>query len=100
MITLPGPHGIRRYEFMLRAGESEQTVTLPALAARWRGEFSTLCRAPPGYRGRIEDNARGPVIDWLAARLAALDGRPPPSGAASLDAGMKARVMACRANCR
>jgi 3-(3-hydroxy-phenyl)propionate hydroxylase len=28
-ITLPGPHGIRRYEFMLRDGESEEEVTSP-----------------------------------------------------------------------
>jgi 3-(3-hydroxy-phenyl)propionate hydroxylase len=29
VITLPGPHGIRRYEFMLRAGETEDEVTSP-----------------------------------------------------------------------
>jgi 3-(3-hydroxy-phenyl)propionate hydroxylase len=29
IITLPGPHGIRRYEFMLRAGETEEEVTSP-----------------------------------------------------------------------
>ncbi|MCM2252783.1 MAG: AAA family ATPase, partial [Ramlibacter sp.] len=34
----------------LRAAGTEQTVTLSALAARWRGDFATLWRVPPGYR--------------------------------------------------
>ena len=78
----------------LRAGDSEQTVTLPALAARWRGEFGTLWRAPTGYAGRIGDRTTGPVIDWLAAQLAALDGVPMPSTHPALDAPLKARVRA------
>jgi 3-(3-hydroxy-phenyl)propionate hydroxylase len=34
MITLPGPHGIRRYEFMLRAGESDEQATAPEFVRR------------------------------------------------------------------
>jgi 3-(3-hydroxy-phenyl)propionate hydroxylase len=30
MITLPGPHGVRRYEFMLHDGESDEEATSPA----------------------------------------------------------------------
>ena len=30
LITLPGPHGIRRYEFMLQDGEEEASATDPA----------------------------------------------------------------------
>ena len=33
----------------LSAGDTEQTVTLRALAERWDGEFATLWRAPPGH---------------------------------------------------
>ena len=76
----------------LRAGDGEQTVTLQALAARWRGEFSTLWRAPPGYNGRVAE--RGPVVDWLAATLAAAEGAPPPKGQQHLDAALGARVLA------
>jgi general secretion pathway protein A len=60
----------------LRAGGSEQTVTLAALAARWDGEFSTLWRVPPDYNGRIEDRH----IQWAAAALAKLDGAEPSPG--------------------
>ncbi|MCY7318670.1 MAG: peptidoglycan-binding protein, partial [Ramlibacter sp.] len=78
----------------LRAGGSEQTVTLPALAARWRGEFSTLWRAPTGYSDRIAERDGGPALDWLAAQLATLDGTVPPVGRQALDAALKSRVLA------
>ena len=78
----------------LRAGDGEQTVTLPALAARWRGEFSTLWRAPPGYSGRIADGEGGGAVDWLAATLASMDGRAAPVGRRTLDGALKARVLA------
>jgi general secretion pathway protein A len=78
----------------LRAGDGEQTVTLAALAARWRGEFATLWRSPPGYNNRIGDGQGGPVVDWIATTLTAFDGAPPPSGPKSLDAGLRSRVLA------
>ncbi|MDB5946311.1 MAG: Peptidoglycan-binding domain 1 [Ramlibacter sp.] len=78
----------------LRAGDSEQTVTLPALAARWRGEFATLWRAPPGYGGRIGDGESGAALSWLTTQLAALDGVAPTSGPPKFDAAMKSRVLA------
>ncbi len=78
----------------LRAGASEQTVTLAALAVRWRGEFATLWRVPPGYNGRINDLDGGAAVSWLATKLAVLDGAPPPTQRAIFDAAMKSRVLA------
>ena len=78
----------------LRAGDGEQTVTLPALAARWRGEFSTLWRAPPGYNGRLADRDGGPLVEWLSATLAAAEGAPPPAGKQHMDAALSSRVLA------
>jgi general secretion pathway protein A len=78
----------------LRAGDTEQIVTLPALATRWRGEFATLWRAPPGHTDRIADGEGGPDVDWLATQLAKLAGDVPPTGGQKLDAGLKARVRA------
>ena len=78
----------------LRAGGSEQTVTLPALASRWRGAFATLWRSPPGYSGRIADLDRGAAMDWFAATLAKVEGGPAPAGRQHLDAAMKTRVLA------
>ena len=78
----------------LRAGNSEQTVTLAALAARWDGDFSTLWRAPAGYTGPINDGQGGAVVEWVAARLATLEGKPPGAERLAQNAAFKARVRA------
>jgi general secretion pathway protein A len=78
----------------LRAGGSEQTVTLAALAARWQGDFSTLWRSPADYSGPPADGQGGPVIEWVAARLAAANGTAPAGGRPVLDASLKAKLRA------
>ncbi|ABE44738.1 ExeA family protein [Polaromonas sp. JS666] len=75
----------------LRAGGIEQTVTLAALAARWQGDFSTLWRSPAGYGGRPLDSQSGPVVEWVAARLTAVDGTA-QAGRPVLDASLRARL--------
>jgi len=77
----------------LRAGDSEQTVTLVALAARWQGDYATLWRPPPAFAGRLADGQGGPVVQWVAQQLAKADGQGVPPRAV-LDAAMKARVRA------
>ncbi len=74
----------------LSADGTEQTVTLAALASRWQGDFGTMWRVPPGYTGKNETG--GETIAWTAAKLAAIDGAPPPSGRQTLDARLKARL--------
>lgn len=76
----------------LRAGGTEQTVTLAALAARWQGDFSTLWRSPAGYGGHPLDSQSGPVVEWVAARLTAVDGTAPQAGRPVLDASLRARL--------
>jgi general secretion pathway protein A len=76
----------------LRAGGSEQTVTLAALAARWQGDFSTLWRSPAGYSALPLDGQSGPVIEWVAARLAAASGTALAAGRPVLDASLRARL--------
>ncbi len=76
----------------LRAASTEQTVTLAALAARWQGDFSTLWRSPAGYSGRTVDGQGGPVVEWVAAQLAAANGTAPLAGRPVLDAALKSRV--------
>ena len=78
----------------LRAGDSEQTVTLAALAARWDGDFSTLWRAPAGYAGPINDGQGGAVVEWVSARLAALNGKARSVDRPIQNAAFKARVRA------
>ena len=78
----------------LRAGNSEQTVTLAALAARWEGDFATLWRVPAGYSAPINDGQGGPVVEWVSARLATLEGKPPGAERPVQNAAFKARVRA------
>lgn len=85
--------GLTRESATLRAGGSEQTVTVTALAERWQGDFATLWRAPPGYAGRIPEG-QGETVDWIATRLAAQNGSAPPAGKAVLDARLRSQLRA------
>ena len=72
----------------LRAGGTEQTVTLAALAARWQGDFATLWRVPPGYTARMGSGLSGETLEWIAAGLAAVDGSTVPAGRRAPDAAV------------
>ncbi len=76
----------------LRAAGTEQTVTLAALAARWGGDFSTLWRAPPGYNSRAGASPTGDTAEWLAERLAAIDGTSPVTPRGGIDAAIKTQL--------
>jgi general secretion pathway protein A len=67
-----------------RSSDVEQTVPLTALA-RWRGEFATFWRPPPGYRDAEPVSATGALAPWLGERLAMVDEESaPPIGAEAL----------------
>ncbi|HSO45875.1 MAG TPA: peptidoglycan-binding domain-containing protein, partial [Rhodoferax sp.] len=90
------------------AGLSDQTATLRLagrlhrvrlldLAQWWHGDFATYWQVPPGYTSGLPDGSTGPAIDWLASRLAQLDGiRTAATGGppVALDAALRARVRA------
>jgi general secretion pathway protein A len=78
----------------LRAGGTEQTVTLAALAARWRGEFSTLWRAPPGYDSRAAAAPGPETVDWVLAKLAAANGAHVPKDKREADAPLRPQLRA------
>jgi general secretion pathway protein A len=98
VLTLDAGTGAPRYALLtalthdtatLRAGGSEQTVTLAALAARWQGSFSTLWQAPPGYTSRGAPDAA--TIEWLAAGLAKATGAA-PGPHRGVDASLRAQL--------
>lgn len=76
----------------LQAAGTEQTVTLAALAQRWKGDFATLWRTPAGQLER--DGSSGPGVDWIAARLATARGEPAPAAGARLDARLQEQLRA------
>jgi general secretion pathway protein A len=57
------------------AGEL-QRVDLDELRLAMQGSQLLLWRMPPGYREPIRPEASSPVVPWLEARLAQLQGRP------------------------
>jgi general secretion pathway protein A len=73
----------------LRIGGEPRSVPLVALADYWRGEFATLWRVPPEYRGTITDSRSGPSAQWLAQQLAAARGDKSPVRARFDDATLK-----------
>lgn len=84
--------GLGRATALLQIGDRRETVTLAALAKRWRGGFTSLWRGPAGYARPIALGDRGDAVDWAAARLAvALGGVVPPPGIV-FDAAASARV--------
>jgi general secretion pathway protein A len=72
----------------LRAAGTEQTVTLAALAQRWKGDFATLWRAPQDARDGV------PPVQWMAVQIAAARGADAPTGKVALDARLRADLRA------
>ena len=104
IVTLHRVNGLPVYALLIGLGDQtatlqvagkSHTVRLVSLGRRWRGEFATYWRPPPGYVVGLE---AGPVVEQLASQLAVLEGAfaPPVSSAqpAVLDAALKARVRA------
>ena len=65
----------------LRMGAVSRNLSLDALAQLWQGDFATFWRAPAGYQNRVIAGSSGPVVDALAAQLAASRGEAPPAAA-------------------
>src|SRR5439155_15083327 len=86
--------GLSPQSATLRMGGVSQTVSLASLARLWRGDFATYWRVPPGYQSGIVEADAGPTAQWLAAQLAALDGRAASADKPLSDAALKAQVAA------
>ena len=86
--------GLTGQSAVLRTRGVAHTVSLESLARTWRGEFATYWKAPPGYRERLVEGNTGPVVDWLAARLAKQQNEPAPPEKQTFNAALKAKVYA------
>src|SRR3990167_6891155 len=71
LVALDGPAASATLEL---AGEL-QRVDLDELRLAMQGSQLLLWRMPPGYREPIRPEASSPVVPWLEARLAQLQGR-------------------------
>ncbi|MBI3153865.1 MAG: AAA family ATPase [Burkholderiales bacterium] len=72
--------GLSEAEALLSLAGVERRVALAVLARNWRGEFATLWRTPPGWRGDLFVAGDSPSARWLDGRLDLVDpgghGRP------------------------
>lgn len=59
----------------LRAGERRWIVDSEHLQRIWQGEYFALWRRPPGHSGYLTNGLNNATAPWLAAQLAALQGR-------------------------
>jgi general secretion pathway protein A len=73
----------------LRMNGKQQTLSVAAVAARFDGEYTTFWTAPRGFRDQVAAGERGPDVDWIAERLAQLNGIPAPALDQPLDRRMQ-----------
>jgi general secretion pathway protein A len=84
--------GLTDQAAILQVGGVARSATLGSFQKLWDGEFATYWRVPPGYAGSVSEGDTGPAVDYLAARLATLDGEPPPSGKQALSPALRRKV--------
>ena len=77
----------------LSAGARREKIDLASFVARFGGEFTTFWRMPRAFREELGEGARGLDVDWVAARLAQLNGGPAPQPGSPLDAGMRTSLQ-------
>lgn len=62
----------------LLTGAGSETVPIAALENRFDGSFTTFWRAPRSWREEVAQGDKGPDVDWLARRLAQMNGVKKP----------------------
>jgi general secretion pathway protein A len=73
----------------VRVNGKSQTLGVAAIAARFDGEYTTFWTAPRGFREEVAAGANGPDVDWIAERLAQLNGSAAPALNQPLDRRMQ-----------
>ncbi|MDB5754165.1 MAG: peptidoglycan-binding protein [Massilia sp.] len=73
----------------LRVNGKSQQMGVAALAARFDGEFTTFWSAPRAFRDQVAAGEQGADVDWIAARLATLNGIAQPALNQPLDRRMQ-----------
>jgi general secretion pathway protein A len=73
----------------LRMNGATQVLGVAALTARFDGTFTTFWKMSRFYREQIAGGEQGPDVDWIAARLAQLNGVAAPAENEPLDARMR-----------
>lgn len=104
VIELVAPNGDRHYAAVTALGTGTATLHIGGKAFSaplgeveplWDGAFTVLWQPPALSRPLIAPGARGPDVEWLRGRLAALGGAPAEGRSRDVyDDALKARVIA------
>ena len=86
LLGLAGNHAV------LRIDGVTETVSLDALARRWRGDFTTFWLGPKGYAKDLTKGDLGSVVDWVATQLASIDRTAAPVADQPYNDALIARV--------
>jgi general secretion pathway protein A len=78
---------------IVMAGE-EQIIPLQQLTFYWKGEFSLLWRAPPGYEDLIRPGSAGKTVLWLSQRLNEINKQPQKNVSGFYDEALLKQVKA------
>ncbi|MBI4687373.1 MAG: AAA family ATPase [Nitrospirae bacterium] len=62
---------------MLAIAEEIKQVAIKDIETRWKGEYTLLWKAPPGYRGYIQPGDEGKIIEWLDKQLSRINAQDP-----------------------
>jgi general secretion pathway protein A len=101
ILTLQGENGKLQYAVLtaltaqsatLQMGDTTQTIAIASLANVWQGDFATYWRAPPDYLQKISEGQTHFKNDWLAIKLAAINGDPKPAPNAAQDATLILKI--------
>lgn len=78
----------------LRLAGRQWRVSPADLAQHWQGFYILIWRPPEDYGDSIRPGYRGPMVKWLAERLALIDGEEynKQAGEAAYDSGLVRRV--------
>ncbi|WP_426196125.1 AAA family ATPase [Massilia sp. DWR3-1-1] len=63
----------------LRMNGVTQQLSVASVAARFDGQYTTVWSAPRGFRDQVTLDDTGADVDWIAARLAEVNGTPAPA---------------------
>ena len=56
-------------------GNETRKVDIGAIASWWSGEYTLFWKAPPNYKGKLNQGSRGPLVTWIDQQLSFVQGR-------------------------
>jgi general secretion pathway protein A len=63
---------------VLSLGNETRIADIKEIVRWWTGDYLLLWRSPLEYKGKLKPGDRGPMVQWLVKKLAAVNGRAVP----------------------